>query len=137
MPSVDHRPVTRPHETMRNYTPTTLKKPKLCIQDGPCFHLKPKALAGLDALAKSRGIPATVALHQLLEAGTRHLVQDVARPTQVLSKKQTAVLISLKSGHSVKEIAQQIGVSEGTIRTHIHRIRSRLNLSDLLSLRFQ
>jgi DNA-binding NarL/FixJ family response regulator len=90
----------------------------------------------LESLAKAKGVSTTVALHQLLEAGTRHLSPADAPPTRPLSKKQVSVLESLQAGQSVKEIAVQLGVSEGTVRTHIHRIRSHLKHSDLLSLRF-
>ena len=122
---------------MTTSAPPTLEVLAPAIPAGPCFHLEAKALAGLESLAKTRGIPATVALHQLLEAGTRHLEREDARASRALSKKQVTVYEGLQAGQSVKEIAGKLGVSEGTVRTHIRRILSRLNSSDLLSLRFQ
>jgi DNA-binding NarL/FixJ family response regulator len=104
---------------------------------GPCFHLEAHALARLESLAKAKGVSTTAALHQLLEAGIRHLTPEDPQPTRLLSKKQVTVLEGLQAGHSVKEIAAQLGVLEGTVRTHIRRIRSHLNRTDLLSLRYQ
>jgi DNA-binding NarL/FixJ family response regulator len=115
----------------------TPEMPETAIEAGLYFHLEAHALARLESLAKAKDISTTVALHQLLEAGTRHLTVGDAPSTRSLTKKQAAVLKSLKAGLSVKEIAAQFGVSEGTIRTHIHRMRCHLNCSDLLSLRYQ
>lgn len=103
----------------------------------PWFRLETNAFARLESFAATCGISVAEALHQLLEAGTRHFAREDPPESRLLSKKQVTVLESLKAGHSVKEIAQQIGVSEGTVRTHIRRILSRLNRSDLLALRFQ
>ena len=51
----------------------TSKRPEPAVPVGPCFHLEAHALARLESLAKAKGVSTTVALHQLLEAGTRHL----------------------------------------------------------------
>jgi DNA-binding NarL/FixJ family response regulator len=110
--------------------------PEPATRAGPCFHLETHALARLESLAKAKGVSTTAALHQLLEAGTRHLTLGDAQSTRSLTKKQAAVLEFLQAGLSVKEIAAQSGVSEGTIRTHIHRMRCHLNRPDLLSLRY-
>lgn len=115
----------------------TSKRPEPAVPVGPCFHLEAHALARLESLAKAKGVSTTVALHQLLEAGTRHPTPGDAQSTRSLSKKQVSVLESLQAGQSVKEIAAQLGVLEGTVRTHIRRMRSHLNRSDLLSLRYQ
>lgn len=115
----------------------TPEMPETATRVGSSFHLEAHALARLESLAKTKGISTTAALHQLLEAGTRHLTPGDAQPTRSLSKKQVTVLESLQAGHSVKEIAAQLGVLEGTVRTHIRRMRSHLNRSDLLSLRYQ
>jgi DNA-binding NarL/FixJ family response regulator len=114
----------------------TLENPESTIQAGPCFHLEASALARLESLAKARGVSAAVALHELLEAAIGHLQLGNMPPTRVLSKKQVTVLESLQAGHSVKEIAAQLAVSEGTVRTHIRRMRRHLNRPDLLSLRY-
>ena len=52
-----------------------------------------------------------------------------------LSPKQRLVLEGLREGLSVKELADKLKISEPTIRTHIIRIRQRLECTDLLKLR--
>ena len=121
---------------MIELTPPTLENPESTIQAGPCFHLEANTLARLESLAKARGVSAAVALHELLEAAIGHLPLGDMPPTRVLSEKQVTVLERLQAGHSVKEIAAQLAVSEGTVRTHIRRMRSHLNRPDLLSLRY-
>jgi DNA-binding NarL/FixJ family response regulator len=54
-----------------------------------------------------------------------------------MSARQRAVLNGLRKGLAVKEIADDLKISEVTVRTHILRIRSRLGCPDLLKLRMQ
>lgn len=126
-----------PLEATSETTPSTAEPPEPAVPAGPCFHLESSALACVESLAKARGVSASAALHQLLEAGTRSLKPEHVQQFRRLSKKQVTVLEGLKAGHSVKEIAAELGVMEGTVRTHIRRMRSHLNRSDLLSLRYQ
>ena len=116
--------------------PTSSKKAK----NGEVKNLKPMigsdTLAKLQQLAKLRGVSLDVAIRQLISE-----VSPIPAPKEVslasLTPKQALVLSHLKSGLSVKETANKMGVSEETVRTHILRARSRLDCSDLLSLRFQ
>jgi DNA-binding NarL/FixJ family response regulator len=52
-----------------------------------------------------------------------------------LSQKQNRVLQQLKLGKSVKEISFDLSMSEPTVRTHIERLKDKLNCQDLLELR--
>jgi DNA-binding NarL/FixJ family response regulator len=122
---------------MSETSPSTTEHTNPSIPAGPCFHLESSVLACVESLANARGVSANTALHQLLDAGIRHLRPEHLPQFRKLSKKQVTVLEGLKAGHSVKEIAAQLGVLEGTVRTHIRRMRSHLNRSDLLSLRYQ
>jgi DNA-binding NarL/FixJ family response regulator len=93
-------------------------------------------LAKLQQLAKSRGISIDeVIRHLIAEAPRSPAAKEVSLAS--LTPKQALVLSHLKSGLSVKETANKMGVSEETVRTHILRARTRLDCSDLLSLRFQ
>ena len=98
--------------------------------------LSTDTLGRLAVWAASLGISQDTALRILLD---KH--ETTTKPTlsslDELSPKQTVVLESLRAGHSVKESAALLGVSEETIRTHIIRIRARLDCADLLALRFQ
>jgi DNA-binding NarL/FixJ family response regulator len=95
-----------------------------------------ESLARLEEFAKAQGLDMNEALRRLIEDETRQLRPPVL-PCQPLTPKQQEVLEDLKCGRSVKEIAERLGVSEQTIRTHILRARARLGCSDLLSLRYQ
>lgn len=99
------------------------------------LRLEAKSYSKLEALACSRGIGIDEALHNLIDVGISHLQQQDVQ-IQTLSPKQIEVMKHLRVGLSVKEIANQMGVKEETVRTHIHRVRGILDCSDLLSLRF-
>ncbi len=93
-------------------------------------------LGKLQQLAKSRGVSIDEVIRQLIAQGS-HCPAPREVSLAALTPKQALVLTHLKSGLSVKETANKMGVSEETVRTHILRARSRLDCSDLLSLRFQ
>jgi len=92
--------------------------------------------AKLQQLAKSRGVSLDELICQLI-AGEPHCPPPKEVNRAALTPRQAMVLEHLKSGLSVKETANIMGVTEDTVRTHILRARSRLDCSDLLSLRFQ
>jgi DNA-binding NarL/FixJ family response regulator len=122
---------------MTQPAPFSPKREEAKLQGDPCFHLETKALASLERLALAWSISVTAALHRVLEAGVLHFEQGDAPESHLLSKKQQIVFQHLRAGLSVKEIAERLGVTDHTIRTHILRIRSHLKSSDLLSLRIQ
>lgn len=87
-----------------------------------------------------KGCSMEEALSHLVEKGLELFEREVdthantSRPSN-LTPRQIAVLISLRSGLAVKEIADNLNVSEATVRTHIIRIRERTGCSDILKLR--
>jgi DNA-binding NarL/FixJ family response regulator len=99
------------------------------------------ALIGNDTLSKLKQLSAArgLTIDQLI----RQLLASSGNPPRkapdlsALTPRQMLVLSHLKSGLSVKETANKMGISEETVRTHILRARNRLDCSDLLSLRFQ
>lgn len=98
--------------------------------------LETRTLERLECVARAKGVTIHEALREALQAGTCQLERESAARQQ-LTPKQQQVLDCLKSGLSVKESGAKLGISEETVRTHILRIRSRLDCSDLLSLRYQ
>jgi DNA-binding NarL/FixJ family response regulator len=74
-------------------------------------------------------------LTRLIEKSLAEKEEKLARPPADLSPRQIAVLICLRSGLAVKEIADNLKVSETTVRTHIIRIRERTGCTDILKLR--
>lgn len=115
---------------------TSLKKSKTKGTKDLKPLIRDDTLAKLQQLAKSRGVSIDEAIRQLI-AQELHCPAPREVSLAALTPKQALVLSHLKSGLSVKETANKMGVSEETVRTHILRARSRLDCSDLLSLRIQ
>jgi two-component system, NarL family, nitrate/nitrite response regulator NarL len=105
------------------------------VNDTSCLHLHPHIFSRLETFAKSRGVSIDEALDQLLESEACR-IGGASGTACILTKKQQEIMDELKAGLSIKEIAVQRGVSEGTVRTHICRMRRLLGCSDLLKLRY-
>ena len=64
----------------------------------------------------------------------RKVLHQLAYPPEnaagrdVLTDRETEVLQLLAQGHSNREIAQDLTISEATVRTHVSRILAKLNL---------
>ena len=50
-------------------------------------------------------------------------------PVPRLTPRQTELLLLLAAGHTNTQIARRLGISEGTVRTHLENIYARLNVS--------
>jgi two-component system, NarL family, nitrate/nitrite response regulator NarL len=61
---------------------------------------------------------------------------DIAKPFSELSYRQQQIITLLCGGLSNKEIAGKLGVTEGTVKIHLHKIYERLGVrsrSELIS----
>jgi len=72
---------------------------------------------------------------QRVHAGKRFLPPPVAgalsrMPDSDLSARELEVLHLLVAGKSNKEIAQSLGITEATVKSHVSAILMRLNVSD-------
>jgi len=71
-----------------------------------------------------------------VHAGKRRIPSEIAREIgeyaadDALTEREIEVLRRVAAGQSNKEIAIKLGVSEGTIKAHIHSILPKLNASD-------
>jgi DNA-binding NarL/FixJ family response regulator len=70
---------------------------------------------------------------------TRRLVEQFARqrpatplPGQPLTERESEVLVALAHGLSNAEIGVRLFISEGTVRTHVNRLLTKLGLRDRL-----
>ena len=93
--------------------------------------------ARLDSLAAGMGCGFDEALAKTVTSGLDFMeAERVASSAEAdLSPRQSAILQGLRDGLAIKEIAGKLAISEVTVRTHIVRIRERLNCPDLLKLR--
>ena len=61
---------------------------------------------------------------------------DIAKPFSELSDRQRQIITSLCDGLSNREIAEKLGVTEGTVKIHLHTIYGKLGVrsrSELVS----
>jgi two-component system, NarL family, response regulator NreC len=61
---------------------------------------------------------------ELLDA----LMQRAATGTKLLSQREQQVLRMMAHGHSIKDIAGQLGLSRKSVETYVARLRQKLNL---------
>jgi DNA-binding NarL/FixJ family response regulator len=54
----------------------------------------------------------------------------VVRPVSVLSPRQLEVALLVARGLSNKAVADELGVLEGTVKAHMHRIFRKLGVSN-------
>lgn len=112
------------------------KSPPPAKPGDPLSVIIPGALAlRISELAALKDSVFTDMLTRLIEKSLVEEEEKLATPPADLSPRQIAVLISLRSGLAVKEIADSLKVSEATVRTHIIRIRERTGCTDILKLR--
>ncbi|MGA7243986.1 MAG: response regulator transcription factor [Terracidiphilus sp.] len=85
-----------------------------------------------------KGLPQEVLVNAVrrVHAGARYLPPPMSRalaertPDSSLSAREREVLVLVAKGHSNKEIASALGISEGTVKCHVSVILVRLNASD-------
>jgi two-component system, NarL family, response regulator LiaR len=67
---------------------------------------------------------------QLSAQAAARLVREVRTPEapETLSERETEVLRLIAQGNSNKEIAQILGLSDKTVKTHVHRVLAKLGL---------
>jgi DNA-binding NarL/FixJ family response regulator len=57
-----------------------------------------------------------------------HKNRDISAGVEDLSPREYEVLAFLAKGHLYKEIADQLGIGMGTVRTHLRRIYEKLHV---------
>ena len=75
------------------------------------------------------GSPMSANIARKLVTVFREKVKDTV-PVESLSKRENEVLELLSTGLLYKEIAEQLGVTTGTIRQHIHKIYEKLHVGN-------
>jgi len=82
-------------------------------------------------LAMERGVHAAFAAHLLdiLGAGIEPRPVYVPETGETLTPREVEVLRLLAAGASNRAIAEQLVISEGTVKSHVHRILRKLNVT--------
>jgi DNA-binding NarL/FixJ family response regulator len=69
-------------------------------------------------------------LHGLRKRPLPVLVLDPSIPAEALTPRETEILRFMAGGYSNYEIAQALGVSEGTIKNHVSNVLGKLSVRD-------
>ena len=93
-------------------------------------------IAGIRTVAAGDGVVAPRITRQLIEAFARQ--SDPAQPAaphpderlERLTDREREVLVEIARGHSNAEIAETLGLSDATVKTHVSRILPKLELRD-------
>jgi DNA-binding NarL/FixJ family response regulator len=96
---------------------------RVAIDNRPCFNsLPPSAVC----FSSSRRAGEAV----VLARGIRFPIVDPPEVLATLSPREREVLTLLARGHSNAEIADQLVLSEGTVKTHVGHVLRKLGLRD-------
>jgi DNA-binding CsgD family transcriptional regulator len=102
-------------------TPSAALGGRLLLSAG-CQH--PELILGADRTTGRRKAP--MSIQQIDLAGTARSPE----PEPQLTPRQWQLLDLLAAGHTNAQIARRLGVSEGTVRTHLENIYRRLNVTN-------
>ncbi|HEX6685681.1 MAG TPA: response regulator transcription factor [Candidatus Limnocylindrales bacterium] len=92
--------------------------------------------SGIRSVAAGDAVVAPNVTRRLIDAFASHLPDPATghppadQPIHLLTDREREVLIELARGSTNSEIAQRLGVAEGTVKTHVGRILTKLDLRD-------
>jgi DNA-binding NarL/FixJ family response regulator len=91
-------------------------------------------IAGIRTVAAGDGVVAPRLTRRLIETFTQQHPARLGMAADArldrLTDRERQVLIEMAKGHSNAEIAQALGLSEATVKTHVSRILPKLGLRD-------
>ena len=61
-------------------------------------------------------------------------LSDIAEPFYKLSDREQQIISLVCEGQSNKDVARKLGVSEGTVKAHLHSIFGRLRVRSRIEL---
>ena len=79
--------------------------------------------AGLDVLCVALSRPGTTA------SSTSAIDAVAKQPDEVLTPRERELCRGLLAGHGTRQLAQELNISEGTVRTHLQNIFAKLRLT--------
>ncbi len=87
----------------------------------------------MDVSRGGAAMSAGIALKTLNYIKKNHETPNPEIETNMLSQRETEILIELKSGLGYKQIADRLFISEGTVRKHIENIYRKLHVDNKVS----
>ena len=106
-------------------------------QEGRRFDLQLDLLAPLETLATSRGLTAQeMAADLVKQALLLEQFQNEARKKwQILTPREQEITVLIFRGNSSRVIYERLGIANETLRTHVHNILRKFEVSDRKELR--
>ena len=129
--ALDQYDPTRPfspwfYSILRNVAKSSLEKQTRRLRLVPVASLDSECLEGATP-ATTVGAPSSSTKHDTQHDTTLDAKQDVERAISQLAPMQKAcVELCEIEGATSREAAEMLGISEGTVRTHLHRARTQL-----------
>ena len=106
-------------------------------QEGRRFDLQLDLLAPLETLATSRGLtPQEMAADLVKQALLLEQFQNETRKKwQILTPREQEITVLIFRGNSSRAIYERLGIANETLRTHVHNILRKFEVSDRKELR--
>jgi DNA-binding NarL/FixJ family response regulator len=84
------------------------------------------------SLFLTKDLPIDVMIARLTEALAPELQESARRPDKedrpALTRRESEVLLEIRSGRTNREIAKRLGVSTSTVNKHVHQVLSKLKV---------
>jgi DNA-binding NarL/FixJ family response regulator len=87
-------------------------------------------LNGIRVVAAGEAAVAPAVTRRLIERFAPHLTEQLTPNLEHLTPREQEVLVEVARGHSNREIAERIYISEATVKVHVGRILTKLDLRD-------
>lgn len=114
-----------------------LRKETRSDQEGRRFDLQLDLLAPLETLAASRGLTPQEMAADLVNRALflEQLQNETRKKWQILTPREQEITALIFRGYSSRAIYERLGIANETLRTHVHNILRKFEVSDRKELR--
>ena len=108
-----------------------IERTRAAIEAGAAGYLS-KGLAFSDVLDTVRSVAeGDTVLSAAIAVEMLNLVGEVGTEDEVLSERQAEILQSIADGHTTKQVARELGITQKTVHNHLNSIYRRLDAQNL------